>query len=515
MKETNRKWVTAFLMAGIFLAAMEATIVATAMPTIVGKLGGFSKFTWVFSIFLLTQAVTIPIYGKLADLYGRKPVFVIGAGLFIAGSALCGYSQSMTQLIVFRAIQGAGAGSVLPVAMTIVGDLFPGKERARVQGLLSAVWAIAAVVGPALGGIIVETIGWQWIFEVNVPLGIITIAGVMTFLHEDIERHAHKVDYLGASVMALAISTLLFAMMQAGVRWPWSSPQLIGLFILSLSLVVLFAWIETCAKEPVLPISAMKRPVVLIANICGIITGGVTVGASTFLPTFAQGVLGTSAMVAGGTIVTMSIGWPIASTLTGRLIWKYGYRNIEVAGMFFCVLGSVLYLGINSSSHPAYMAFCSFVMGFGLGLASTTQLVSIQSNVHWKQRGVATGSIMLSRILGSTLLVAILGTVINTSLSKTLAGNPIVEQYAATNAVSVTNLLLDPAKRVMLPHEHLEFLTGALAQGIHMTFWFILISSVIGVFVALKMPRGVPDKHGRLAMSTAQSSKGLLKKDKV
>lgn len=240
MKQTNRKWVTVFLMAGIFLAAMEATIVATAMPTIVGKLGGFAHFTWVFSMFLLTQAASVPIYGKLADLYGRKPVFVLGAVVFIASSALCGFAHTMTQLIIFRAIQGLGAGSVLPIAMVIVGDLYPGQERAKVQGVLSSVWAIAAVVGPALGGIIVQTIGWPWIFEINVPFGIITIAGVMSFLHEKVERHGHKVDYPGALMLTISIITLLFALLQAGVRWAWASPEFIGMVLLAVAFFCAF-----------------------------------------------------------------------------------------------------------------------------------------------------------------------------------------------------------------------------------------------------------------------------------
>lgn len=506
MKETNRKLVTTFLMAGIFLSAMEATIVATAMPTIVGKLGGFSHFTWVFSVFLLTQAATIPIYGKLADLYGRKSIFAIGAVLFIIGSGLCGVAHSMTQLIVFRAIQGLGAGSVLPTAMTIVGDLYPGKERAKVQGLLSSVWAIAAVIGPALGGIIVQTIGWQWVFEVNVPFGIITSVGVMVFLHEKVEHHGHKIDYTGALVLVTSIIALLFALMQAGVRWAWTSPQLIGMIILSIGLFGAFLWIESRAEEPVLPLNVMRQPMVLASNICAIITGGLTVGASAFLPTFAQGVLGTSAIIAGGTIVTLSIGWPIASTLTGRLIWRYGYRKIEIAGLIFCILGSVFFLGINASSSPLYLAFCSFIMGIGLGLASTTQLVAVQSTVNWKQRGIATSSVMFSRILGSTLLVAVLGTVVNTSLVNSLAGSPLLKKYGVSDSVSITNLLLDPVGRASLPHVNLDILANALAHGIHLTFWLILGASIIGLFASLRMPPGVPDKHGKLGPAKADGA---------
>ncbi|MDI6715813.1 MAG: MDR family MFS transporter [Actinomycetota bacterium] len=498
---TNRKLVTACLMAAMFLSAMEVNIVSTAMPTIVGKLGGFSHFTWVFSLFMLTQAASIPIYGKLADLYGRKPVFAVGIGFFILGSALCGLAHSMPQLIIYRGIQGLGAGAVMPIAMTIIGDLYPGAERARVQGLLSSVWAIAAIVGPALGGVIVQTIGWPWIFEINVPLGILASSGVFLFLHEKASRHDHEIDYLGAFLLVVSVSLLLFGLMQAGTRWGWSSPQIIGLFFGAAIVFVFFLRVEAQAKEPILPLSLMNQRMILVGNICSIITGGLTVGSSSFLPTFAQGVLGTTAMIAGTTIITMSIGWPIASTLSGKLMWRYGYRAIEVWGMVFCLIASVLYLLISPSSAPWYMSFCSLVMGAGLGLAATTQIVSVQTSVSWKQRGIATSSVMFSRILGSTLLIAVLGTIVNSSLIKSLSGTFLTKAFGAADPVSIINLLLDPGRRASIPVNHLEILKNALAGSIHLTFWVILACSAAGIFASLYMPRGVPDENGQLINS--------------
>lgn len=498
MKKTNRKWVTAFLMLSIFLTAIEATIVATAMPTIVGKLGGFSLFTWVFSMYFLTQAVTVPIYGKIADLYGRKYIFIAGTGIFITGSALSGLAHTMPQLIAFRGIQGLGAGAVLPIALTIIGDLYPGVERARVQGLLSSVWAIAAIIGPALGGIIVQTIGWPWIFEVNVPLGILAVLGITFFLHERVERHEHKIDYLGALTMAVGVGSLLIALMQGGTKWAWSSIQEIILLTIAVIFLGIFIRVEKRAQEPVISFSLMRQHVVSVTNLCAIITGGLTIGATSFFPTFSQGVLGTSAMIAGATIVPLSIGWPIASTLSARLMWRFGYRNIEIAGMLFCILASLMYLAINPSSQPQYMALCSLIMGVGLGLTATTQLVAIQTSVSWQHRGIATGSIMFSRILGSTLLVSMLGTIINTSIVASLRGETFTRQYMVKDSVSVVNLLLDPSKRSTLPYDHLHTLTGALANGIHLTFWVILIVSIVGLFLSLRMPAGVPDENGRV-----------------
>lgn len=501
MEITSRKWVTACLMLSMFLTAMEATIVATAMPTIVGKLGGFPLFTWVFSIYFLTQAVTVPIYGKIADLYGRKHVFMAGTGLFIIGSALSGLSQSMPQLIVFRGIQGLGAGAVLPIALTIIGDLYPGIERARVQGLLSSVWAIAAIIGPALGGVIVQTIGWPWVFEVNVPLGVLAILGITSFLHEKVERHDHKIDFLGAITMAIGVGSLLVGLMQGGSRWEWFSMQEIALLMISVVFLAIFIIVEMRAKEPMISFSLMRQRVVSVTNLCSIITGGLTIGATSFFPTFSQGVLGTSAMVAGSTIVPLSIGWPIASTLSARLIWKFGYRKIEIAGMVFCILASIMYLGIGRSSQPLYMALCSLIMGIGLGLTATTQLVAVQTSVSWEHRGITTGSIMFSRILGSTLLVAVLGTIVNTSIVTSLKGEAFTRLYGVKDSVSVINLLLDPAKRATLPSDHLHILTDALATGISLTFWIILFVAIIGFLISLKMPGGIPDKDGKVGLN--------------
>ncbi|HHY68503.1 MAG TPA: MFS transporter [Alicyclobacillus sp.] len=495
MKQTNRKWVTVCLMAAMFLSAMEATIVATAMPTIVGKLGGFSQFTWVFSIFLLTQAASIPIYGKLADLYGRKPVFAVGTGLFVIGSALCGLADSMPTLIAFRALQGLGAGAVQPIATTIIGDLYPGPERAKVQGLLSSMWAIAAIVGPALGGLLVQTIGWPWIFELNVPLGILTIIGIALFLHEKVERRGHQIDYLGAMTLLIGISALLTALLQGGVAWPWTSGKVLGLFAVSALCMALFIWIETEAQEPMLPLSLLRRPVIAAGNIAAVITGGITLGASSFLPTFAQGVLGTSAIVAGGTIVTVSIGWPVASTLSGKLIWRWGYRALEVAGLLFCTLGAILYLTISPSTPPWHMAAFSLVLGVGLGLASTTQIVAIQTSVPRQQRGIATGANMFARILGSTLGVAVMGTVVNAGLSRALSATPIARKYETADPISVTNLLLDPVRRAGLPPGDLRVLSDALAHSIHSTFWVLLVAGILGTLVAFGMPGGVPQSE--------------------
>lgn len=502
-KQTNRVTVTGFLLLAMFLSAMEGTIVATAMPTIVGKLGGFSEFAWVFSIFLLTQAVSIPIYGRLADMFGRKPVFAVGTALFIVGSLLCGLSHSMFMLILFRALQGLGAGAVQPIATTIVGDLYPGPERAKVQGLLSSMWALASVVGPSLGGLIVQTIGWEWIFELNVPLGLVAIFGIVFFLHERIEHHQSKIDFAGALLLVAAVCSLILSLLEAGVRWAWSSPQIIGLLATSVVLFALFFFVEARTKHPMLPLGLMRRPVVLIANLSALVTGAITLGTSSFIPTFAQGVLGTSAFVAGAVIVTVSIGWPIASTMSAKLIWRYGYRPIAIIGLVLCLGGSILLLTIAPGISPWTIALYNLLIGFGLGLSSNVQIISIQSAVAWQQRGIATGSNMFSRILGSTLGVAVLGTVVNGSLAHRLRGLSITR--GIHNPTAVTNLLLNASARAKLASSTLHALTDALSHSIHIAFWAVVAIAAVGVVLSFGVPRGVPDATGNLGGKTAEN----------
>ncbi|WDM03000.1 MFS transporter [Alicyclobacillus cycloheptanicus] len=480
----------------MFLSAMEGTIVATAMPTIVGKLGGFSEFAWVFSVFLLAQAVSIPIYGRLADLYGRKPVFAVGTGIFVLGSLLCGLSHAMVMLILFRALQGLGAGAVQPIAMTIVGDLYPGAERAKVQGLLSSMWALASVVGPALGGLIVQTIGWAWIFEINVPLGLIAIFGITFFLREQMERHPTKIDFLGAILLVAAVCALILSLLEAGVRWAWASPQIIGLLVASAVLFALFFLAESKVKQPMLPLPLMRMRVIAVANASALLTGAITLGTSSYIPTFAQGVLGVSAFLSGVTIVTISIGWPIASTLSGKLIWRFGYRVNAIAGLILCLAGSLLLLTIRPGISPWAIAAYNLLIGFGLGLSSTVQVISIQSSVAWAQRGIATGSNMFGRILGSTLGVAVLGAVVNGNLSRILRASGVAKGYS--NPTAVTNLLLNASQRGQLPSGTLQTLTSALSHSIHLAFWTVVAIAFLGVLVSTGVPGGVPDETGQV-----------------
>ena len=498
-------------MVAMFLSAMEGTIVATAMPTIIGDLGGFSLFAWVFSLFLLAQVATIPIYGRLADVFGRKRVFTVGIIIFLVGSLLCGLSHSMIMLIVSRAVQGIGAGAVQPIATTIVGDIYSLQERARVQGYISSVWALASVVGPSLGGLIVQTIGWSWIFWINIPIGILALLGVEIFHHEHRIIKKHIIDWLGSFILIIGTTALILALVQGGVAWPWASwPILLSLGVFVV-FSLLFIWRERVAKEPILPISLMKRPTIGFANLLSLITGGVTYGISSFTPTFAQGVLGTSSFVAGLTIATLSIGWPIAATFSGTMIIKRGYRFTAVLGMIIIVVATVLYASIiRPTISPWLLAAGTTVFGFGLGFASNASLLAVQTSVTYAQRGVATGANMFARTLGSALFVAILSSVMNSQILhqfKAAASNPMLQQQLVRlgGHLEVTNTLLNASTRNQLSQQVLQFLKRALTSGIDHAYWWLFVITLLGLAFALLMPKGIPtaeERQGDAASAT-------------
>ena len=312
------------LMLGMALAALDTTIVGTALPSIVGKLGGITLYSWVFSAYLLTSTTTVPIYGKLADLFGRKPVFLFGTAVFLIGSAACGAAQSMEQLIIFRAIQGLGAGAVLPIVLTIIGDIFPLEERARVQGLFSGVWGLSSIVGPALGGVIVDHFSWRWVFYINIPFGLLSAFLLIITLKENVERKQRSIDYLGTLTLTFGIIALLFALLQGGVTWAWTSLPSLGLFALAVVLIALFLFQETRASEPILPLTLFSNRIIAISSIGGVVLGVVLFGVTSYVPLFVQGVKGGTATSAGITLGPFLVAWPSAATLSGRVILRYG-----------------------------------------------------------------------------------------------------------------------------------------------------------------------------------------------
>ena len=401
------------LMVTTGLIAIDATILATAVPTIVDELGGFSQFPWLFSIYLLAQAVSVPVYAKLSDTLGRKPIILVGIGLFLLGSILCGLAWSMPALIAFRAIQGLGAGAIQPMAITIAGDIYTVAERAKTQGYLASVWAVSSVVGPTLGGVFAEFSSWRWIFFINIPLCLLAAGMLMRTFHETIQHRKHKVDYLGATLLMLALSALLLAVLEGGQAWAWGSPQSIGVFGAGALLLIAFVFAERRAAEPVLPMWVFSRRVVLTSSLIGLGVGAIMLGLTSFVPTYLEGSLGVTPILGGLAVAALTIGWPISASQSGRLYLRIGFRATVLIGLAITVLGTVTLALTAATPAVATVAVSCFVIGLGLGLVATPSMIAAQSSVEWDERGVVTGTNMFSRSIGSAVGVAIFGALAN------------------------------------------------------------------------------------------------------
>ena len=416
------------------LVAIDSTILATAVPSIVKDLGGFAQFPWLFSVYLLAQAVSVPVYAKLSDTVGRKPIVLIGIALFLAGSILCGFAWSMPALIAFRALQGLGAGAIQPMAITIAGDIYSVAERAKVQGYLASVWAISSVVGPTLGGVFSQFASWRWIFFVNVPLCILAGWMLMRSFHEKIERRKHRIDFAGAALLTAGTSLLILAVLEGGQAWAWNSLWSIGAFVLGGLILVAFVIVERFAAEPVLPLWVFSRRLLVTTTLVSLGVGAILIGLTSYVPTYLEGTINTVPLVSGLAVAALTMGWPIAASLSGRFYLRIGFRNTALLGMTFAIIGAIS-LAVTSV-HPsvAFVAISCFVVGLGMGLIATPTLIAAQSSVGWNERGVVTGTNMFARSIGSSVGVAIFGAVANAIIGGSAAGvhDPATVQIAST-----------------------------------------------------------------------------------
>ncbi len=482
--DARRTLVLAACLMGTFMAAVESTIVATAMPTIVGDLRGFNLFSWVFTVYLLTQAVSIPIYGRLADLYGRKRMFFAGAGLFMIGSALCGLSSSMVQLIFFRALQGFGGGGVQPVAMTILGDIYSPSERARVQGVVASVFGVSAVLGPSLGAFLVEHVNWEFVFWVNLPVGAAAIAMIGLFLHEDIRPRQRRIDWLGSLLMMVSVSLLMLALVQGATL-----PRLTLIGMVGGGLTALFVLIlhERATKEPMLPLELWRNRVIAVGSVGGGLAGAVMMGVAAFLPTYVQGAMGQSATVAGLVLGAMSVTWALSSIYGGRLMVRTSYRLVAVLGSLALVLGSALLVTLTPARGPWWATVGSLVIGVGMGMCNTAYLVSIQAAVPWHQRGAATSSCLFLRFVGQAIGAASFGAVLNLTLL-----------HRAPEAVGLADHLLDPAARVELTPAMLARLTDVIAVGLHNDYLLACVLAALCLLLACLLPARLSPRDQKL-----------------
>lgn len=421
---SERGSVLAAIMVTTGLVAIDATILATAVPTIVSELGGFSQFPWLFSVYLLAQAVTVPIYAKLSDLFGRKPIILIGIALFLLGSVLCGFAWSMPALIAFRAIQGLGAGAVQPMSVTIVGDIYTVAERAKVQGYIASVWAVSSVVGPSLGGLFAQLDAWRWVFFVNIPLCLLAGWMLVRHFHETVERRSHRIDYVGAGLLAVSMTFLILAVLEGGQAWAWDSWQSIAAFSVGGVLLVVFLFVERRAAEPILPLWVFSRRLLLTTTLVAFGVGALIIGLTSFVPTYLEGSLGVVPLVAGLALAALTLGWPLAAGYSGRFYLRLGFRTTALIGAALAVLGTSILAAFAHTPSVALVAVACFIVGLGMGFVSVGTLVAAQASVEWNERGVVTGTNMFARSIGSAVGVAVFGAIANSFFGSASVPSP-------------------------------------------------------------------------------------------
>jgi EmrB/QacA subfamily drug resistance transporter len=472
--------VTLGVMLSLFLASMEATVVATAMPTIVSQLGGLASYSWVFSIYMLTSTVTVPLYGKLSDLYGHRRLYAIAVSLFLVGSLLCGQARTMPQLIAFRAVQGLGAGGLLTLAFIIVGHLFTFEQRARMQGLFSGVWGVSSIVGPLLGGFLVDRVSWHWVFYVNLFPGL--LAGALVwFAWRDQARPAGAsavaVDYLGAGLLTAGLVALLWGLFEPGTTLSWA---LLGL---AAALFAGLIWAERRAADPIVPLPLFRDRLFAVACLHGVLVGCALFGSLSFMPLFVQGVLGTSATAAGATLTPMIVAWTLASIVSGRIMLRLNYRTIALAGMLLITLSTYLLsrIGPQGTSYfnlTVYMA----LMGIGAGFSIPVFLIAVQSTIPRRSMGTATSSLQFTRNIGGTLGVSLMGVVLSLRFFSGLAA-------AGLDPAGISlNRLLDPVARSGSGAALAGTLRDMLATAIQGVFVIALIAAALGLGVTLIAP---------------------------
>ncbi len=407
------------LMITLFLAALDQTIVATALPRIVSDLGGFSQYSWVFTAYLLASTVTVPIYGRLGDVYGRRPLFLIAIAIFLVGSALCGLAQNMTELVLFRAVQGIGAGGLVPLALAVVGAIVPPRDRGRYQGLIGAVFAAASIIGPAVGGFIVDHTTWRWIFYVNLPVGGLALLVIYVTMPRRAVREEHTIDWLGAGVLAAGTTSLLLGLVWGGRQYPWISGHVLGALGTAVLVLALFAVVERRSPEPIIPFDLLRDRVVLSSVVSMGLVGAAMFGTISYVPLFVQGVIGTSATSSGVVLTPLMLGAVTTSILSGQWVSRTGrYRPNALVGPVVLGAGMLLLWRMSLATTNGQAARNMVVAGIGLGLMMQVFVLSVQNSVPRAAIGSATALTQFARSIGATLGVTLMGVIVNQGLPR-------------------------------------------------------------------------------------------------
>lgn len=474
---TKRGWTTVAVILCLFMAALEMTVVSTAMPSVVADLGGLSRYSWVFTAYMLAATITVPIYGKLADLYGRKPILQIGLAIFLVGSAASGSAHTLTQLIVFRGLQGLGAGAMQPLAITIAGDIYTLEQRAKVQGWFGSVWAFSALVGPLLGGFIVHVASWRWVFLLNIAPGIASALLLQWALREKVTRQSRTLDIPGAVSLTAAVLSVLLAA-QGGAR-------VIPAAVAAVALTALFIAVERRAKDPLLPLSLFADRSIAISSLAGALFSASMFAATTFLPLYVQAVLGGTPTQGGQLLTPMLVFWPLCSTAGGFLIIRVGFRPLVVGGLGIAAASNLVLALFMGPQTPLWLPMVSMgLFGAGLGFAATALLLAVQTAVGWEMRGVATASNLFFRTIGGTIGVGVLGGVL-------AAGIDADKAIPATAGAE----LLGPEHGANLAPEIVRHLSAVLERSLGLGFWIMFGCTLVAFVAGLLFPKVERSAH--------------------
>ena len=487
--KTKRNVAALGVMLVIFLFAIDATIVSTAMPTIVAKLGGLELYSWVFSIYMLTSALTTPLFGKLSDLYSRRRLMLIGIGIFVIGSTLCGAAPSMEALIVFRAIQGLGGGAIYALSFIVVGILFPANQRAKMQGIISGIWGVASILGPLAGGIIVENWNWRWAFFVNLPVTALAVALIVVGLKETAgQRQTHKLDISGTILLLSALMFVFYALSHsAHARQPINF-ELAGMIAAALFLFAVFYFIERRAVEPIMPLDLFRQQLFKTATAVATLAAMGVFGAITYLPLYLQGVTGLTASRAGMVLLFLSVAWTVGSLIAGQTVNRIGYRAVAALGMVLMAIGYVFFIAFESALSVPWVVLSAVSIGTGMGMANLSTLVTVQNSASHARIGVATSTLMLFRTFGGAFAVSLMGTVLLNRMQRGMhvlsdSGLPSV----LLDKLAQPQNLLEPATRANIPQVLLPRLIAVLGNAIWFAFATGFALMLAGVVISLFM----------------------------
>lgn len=479
------------LLLGLLLSALDQTILATAMPTVIRNLGGLSLYSWAFTMYMLTSTISIPIAGKLADLYGRRRIYMIGMFLFLAGSALCGMAQDMTQLIIFRGIQGIGGGALMPVAMTIIADVFPPEKIGKLQGMLMAVVGLSSIVGPAIGGFLVEHFSWRWVFYVNVPVGVAAMLIMWIALKETGKREKRSIDWGGALTLSASIVAFMLALVSGSDGDALFTPVQVGLLYAAAAvLLAAFIFIERKVAEPIIPLHLFRNRVVTISSLVGFLTSIGMFAALAYIPLFVQGIIGISPSVSGYILTPMMLSLIVASIISGRMVTKLPFRTLLLAGLVIMVAGYWLFAQMNISATKSIVIVNMIVFGLGYGIVLPVITSATQIAVEKEYRGVATSLVQFFRFIGGPIGVSVMGAAMNHSLSGKMAG--LGEQFPALPAdrlqqLSNPNLLMNNEAKAALPQDLLHSLQQIFVEAMHSVFIIGIVFIIAGFVTAFIM----------------------------